>query len=144
MLTSYIGPKGIKDFCDILNWQIIRKLIPINSFFKEASLIKVIGLQFYKILFPVKVLFKPSIRNSSDNFRNISNRFFREPLSFRLYISLQTDEICTLSIMFLRTANANSRNHSVEQIFLLHKAFLMNASQLQFIGLKTLQIAFRR
>ena len=43
MLASYIGPKGTKDFCDILTWRITRKLI-INSFSKSASLIKVIGL----------------------------------------------------------------------------------------------------
>ena len=74
MLTSSIGPKGPKDFCYILTWQIIRKLILRNSFFKDASLIRMVGL-------PLKVLFKLSIRNSSDNFQNISKRFSREPSS---------------------------------------------------------------
>ena len=45
MLASYIGPKGPKDFRDILTWRITRKLI-INSFFKSASLIKVIVFNF--------------------------------------------------------------------------------------------------
>ena len=47
MLASYIGPKGPKDFCDILTWQITRKLILMNSFFQDASSIKVIGLSLY-------------------------------------------------------------------------------------------------
>ena len=47
MLASYIGPKGPKNFCDILTWQITRKLILINSFFKSAALIKMIGQYFY-------------------------------------------------------------------------------------------------
>ena len=37
MLASYLGLEGLKDFCDILTWQIPRKLILINSFFKDAS-----------------------------------------------------------------------------------------------------------
>ena len=44
MLASYIGPKCPKDFFDIFTWQITRKLVLINSFFKNASLVKVIGL----------------------------------------------------------------------------------------------------
>ena len=44
MLASYIGPKGPKNFWDTLTWQIIRKLILINSFFKSASLIKMLSL----------------------------------------------------------------------------------------------------
>ena len=44
----------------------------------------------------------------------------------------------------LRTATADSLDHQVDHIFLLHKAFLMSTSQLQVIGLKTLQITFRR
>ena len=44
MLASYKGPKGPKNFCDILTWQSTRKLILLNSFFKSASLIKMIGL----------------------------------------------------------------------------------------------------
>ena len=47
MLASYIGPKGPKDFCDILTWQITRKSILMNSFFQDASSIKVIGLSLY-------------------------------------------------------------------------------------------------
>ena len=37
MLASYIGPEDPKDFRDIITWQIARKLILINSFFKVAS-----------------------------------------------------------------------------------------------------------
>ena len=44
ILTSYMGPKGSKDFCDIFTWQVTRKLILINSLFKSASLIKMIDL----------------------------------------------------------------------------------------------------
>ena len=47
MLASYVGPKSPKDFCDILTWQITRKLILMNSFFQDASSIKVIGLSLY-------------------------------------------------------------------------------------------------
>ena len=39
MLASYIGPKVPKDFCDILTDKITRKLIVLNSFFKDASVI---------------------------------------------------------------------------------------------------------
>ena len=39
---------------------------------------------------------------------------------------------------------ANSLDNYVEHIFSLHKAFLMNTSEFQIIGLKILQITFRR
>ena len=39
ILANFVGPKGPKDFCDILAWQIKRKLILINSFFMGASVI---------------------------------------------------------------------------------------------------------
>ena len=81
MLASCIGPKVPKDFCDILTWQITRKLIVINSFFKDTSVILLIIISS-KGTFP-----KLSTTNSSYKFHNISKNFFREPLSFRLYVS---------------------------------------------------------
>ena len=42
MLASYIGPTGPKNFCDIFTWQVTRKLIVTNRFFKSAYLIKMI------------------------------------------------------------------------------------------------------
>ena len=39
MLANYIGPNDPKDFCNRLTWQMTRKLIAINSFFKDASVI---------------------------------------------------------------------------------------------------------
>ena len=39
MLASYIAPKVPKNFCDIITGKITGKLIVVNSFFKEASVI---------------------------------------------------------------------------------------------------------
>ena len=39
ILASYTGPEVPKDFCDIITGKITGKLIVINSFFKEASVI---------------------------------------------------------------------------------------------------------
>ena len=43
MLVSYIRPKGRKNFCNILTWQMTRKSILIDSLLKGASLIKMMG-----------------------------------------------------------------------------------------------------
>ena len=40
-MLTYIGPKGRRDFWDMFTLQITRRLILLNSFFKDASLIKV-------------------------------------------------------------------------------------------------------
>ena len=70
MLASYIGPKVPKDFCDILTGQITRKLIFINSFFKDASVI-------LQNLIPSEGTFSEYLTtNSSYKFQNISKTFF--------------------------------------------------------------------
>ena len=70
MFASYIGPKVPKDFCDILIWQIKSKLIVINSFFKDASVI------LLNIISSKGTFSKHSATNSSYKFQNISKRFF--------------------------------------------------------------------
>ena len=68
MLASYIGPKVPKDFCDIPTWQITRKLIVINSFFKDTSVI------LLNIISSIGTFSKLSTANSSYKFQNISKR----------------------------------------------------------------------
>ena len=70
MLASYIGPKVSNGFCDILTWQITRKLITIKSFFKDASVI-LLNKVSSKGTFS-----KLSTTNYSYKFWNISNRIF--------------------------------------------------------------------
>ena len=70
MLASYLGPKGPKDFCNILTGQITRKLIVINGFFKDASVI------LLNMISSEGTFSKPSTTYSSYNFQNISKIFF--------------------------------------------------------------------
>ena len=90
MLASYIGLKVPKGFWDILTGQIIRKLIVINSFFKDAFVI------LQNMISSKDTFSKLSTTNSSYKFQNILERiYFREPIRFRLYESLQIDKIWT-------------------------------------------------
>ena len=61
MLASDVGPKCPKDFCNILIWQITRKLYDNGLRYERVS--------------------------------SILKDFFREPLSFRLYVNLKIDKI---------------------------------------------------
>ena len=69
MLANYIGPNDPKDFCNRLTWQMARKLIAINSFFKDASVI------LLNIISSKGTFSKPSTTSSSYNFQNIFKRF---------------------------------------------------------------------
>ena len=70
ILSSYTSPKVPKDFCDILTWQITRKLIVINCFFKDASVI------LLNMISSKGTFSKLSTTNSSYKFQNISKRIF--------------------------------------------------------------------
>ena len=76
MLASYIGPKGPKNFCNILIWQIIRKLFLVNRFFliqndRSVILLNMISRYFSKLL----------TANSSDIFRTYLRKPILESLS---------------------------------------------------------------
>ena len=70
MLASYIGPKGPKDFFDIPIWQVARKLILINSFFKNVSVI------LLNMISSRGTFEKLSTTNSSESFQNTSEKIF--------------------------------------------------------------------
>ena len=70
MLAIYVYGKGPKDFCNIVTWKITRKLIVINSFFKDASVI------LLNMISSKGTFSKLSTTNSSCNYQNISKIFF--------------------------------------------------------------------
>ena len=87
---------------------------------------------------------KLSTANSSKTFRIYLKDFSREPLSLRLYVSLQIDEIKTLSKMFLRIATVKiywpqSRTH----VFITQSLFNEHLSVVGYRS-QNLQIILQR
>ena len=102
MLASYIDPKVPKDFCDILTWQITRKLVFINSLSRTP-------LWFYKIWFPLKVPFQNlQSQIPLTNFRTYPKDFFREPLDLQAICKPADWQITKNLKVFLRIKTANS------------------------------------
>ena len=99
MLASYIDPKVSKDFCDIFTWQITKKLIVINSFFKDASVI-LLNMVSSKVPFQN---FQPQILLT--NFSTYLTDFFRVLQAICKPADLQIKNHLK---MFLRIAAVNA------------------------------------